>query len=76
MSTTQAIKALMKIHDITHVQLADRLGITPPTLRARFKDNNWKIEELFILINHFGIEKPEDVFFSHPNVPCDELVFA
>ena len=62
MTTTKYIKSRMKVYDITHVQLADILGISPPTLRARFKTENWRWGEILTLIKILHVENPQDIF--------------
>lgn len=64
MTTSKYIKSQMKVHDITHVQLADILGISPPTLRSRFKTDNWRWEEIKILIKVLHIKNPQDIFLK------------
>lgn len=63
MKTLKQLKMLMALHNISHKQLADQLGISAPTLRARMNGGNWGSDEIMILIQVLKIERPQDVFF-------------
>lgn len=68
MYTTKRLKMLMELHDINQAQLAESIGISQPTLRTRFKHNNWKWWEICSLIEILKIERPQDVFFKNDSV--------
>lgn len=64
METEQFIKSLMQVHDVNMNMLADKLALTPKTLRARFNSGNWRFEEMLTIIDVFKIENPQEVFFK------------
>lgn len=64
MSTSDRLKMLMSLHNMSRKDLAEKLGISIPTLRTRLEDGNWKYFEVVSLIDILNIEKPQDVFFQ------------
>lgn len=64
MQTTKRLKMLMELHNVNQKQLAGSIGISQPTLRERFKSNNWKWWEICALIQVLNIEKPQEIFFA------------
>lgn len=46
MTTSGKIKVLMAMKQITQKEMAERLGISQPTLSGKFKLDNWREDDL------------------------------
>ena len=61
----------MVLQNVKVYELAEKLEMSEPTLRARLKDGSFKYREMQTLIKVLHIDKPQDIFFKL-NVSEDE----
>lgn len=54
----------MALHNLSRRDLAEKIGISLPTLISRLENGNWKYYELMLLIDLFKIDNPQEIFFQ------------
>lgn len=64
MVDTAELKSIMAKHDVTGVQVAKELGITPKTFYAKMKKGVFGSDEIETMVKILSIENPMAVFFA------------
>ena len=64
MIDTAELKSIMAKHDVTGVQMAKELGMTPKTFYSKMKKGVFGSDEIEAMIKILSIENPMAVFFA------------
>jgi len=59
LDTNGKIKALLASRDLSWTALARLLEVTPETIYSRKKESNWKVSELRLIAEFFGVDTKE-----------------
>lgn len=61
---TDKLRGKMAENDITGIQIARKLGITPKTFYEKMKRGVFGSDEIQVMINMLHIDDPKGIFFA------------